>query len=105
MQNVYLKSMHDFGVTVLIDEATDFEDAINVAKGMIKESDPAVVEYDYDEESGILRGFDDDDTESMYYATFEEKRELTLAELDEWFDQEHEDLYDEMEFLSDPDNW
>lgn len=102
MFNAYLKSMHDLGLTVNTDEGDSLEEAKELAKDMIREADMSVVEFDYDE--GTLRGYDKDDTESMYYATFEEKVELTLAELDQWFEDEAEyddDFSDQVDFLVD----
>lgn len=102
MFNAYLKSMHDLGLTVNTDEGDSLDEAKELAKDMIREADSSVVEFDYDE--GILRGYDSDDTESMYYATFEEKAELSLSEIDDWFDRESEyddDFDDQIDFLVD----
>ena len=92
MFNIYLKSMHDLGMVVSTDESVSMDEAKELAKDMLQEADASIVEFDYD--SGILRGYDEDEAESMYYATFEEKADLTLQELSDWFNENQD--YDDM---------
>ena len=88
--------MHDLGKVVYEDDAESIKDAIKLAKDLIVQFDAYVIDFEISEidEKIKVNGFYDDESQSMHYATIEKTEDLTIDEIEQWFQDEEYDLND-----------